>query len=121
MIWCLSASFHFISSSLVSLAEKAFMATPVRVSAAQSVVSFPVPVNSSQMQVRKRNGSFEPADVNKIVRAVERCCEGRRRTLGRPASRERSPVHNANQDSGCSYHLSVLFFLNAHRTVPRTT
>ncbi len=54
------------------------MATPVRVSAAQSVVSFPVPVNSSQMQVRKRNGSLEPADVNKIVRAVERCCDGLR-------------------------------------------
>jgi ribonucleoside-diphosphate reductase alpha chain len=28
------------------------------------------------MQVRKRNGSFEPADVNKIVRAVARCCNG---------------------------------------------
>ena len=28
------------------------------------------------MQVRKRNGSLEPADVNKIVRAVERCSEG---------------------------------------------
>ena len=28
------------------------------------------------MQVRKRNGTFEPADVNKIVRAVARCCEG---------------------------------------------
>src|SRR6202012_4142032 len=28
------------------------------------------------MQVRKRNGSLEPADVNKIVRAVSRCCEG---------------------------------------------
>src|SRR5260221_13691558 len=54
------------------------MATPVRVSAAQPVVSFLVPVNSSQMQVRKRNGSLEPADVNKIVRAEERCCEGLR-------------------------------------------
>ena len=30
------------------------------------------------MQVRKRNGSLEPADVNKIVRAVERCCDGLR-------------------------------------------
>jgi ribonucleoside-diphosphate reductase alpha chain len=30
------------------------------------------------MQVRKRSGSFEPADVNKIVRAVERCCTGLR-------------------------------------------
>jgi hypothetical protein len=28
------------------------------------------------MQVRKRNGSLEPADVNKIVRAVERSCGG---------------------------------------------
>jgi ribonucleoside-diphosphate reductase alpha chain len=28
------------------------------------------------MQVRKRNGDLEPADVNKIVRAVSRCCEG---------------------------------------------
>lgn len=30
------------------------------------------------MHVRKRNGSLEPADVNKIVRAVERCCDGLR-------------------------------------------
>ncbi|MBI3358545.1 MAG: ribonucleoside-diphosphate reductase subunit alpha [Nitrospirae bacterium] len=28
------------------------------------------------MQVRKRNGSFESVDVNKIVRAVARCCVG---------------------------------------------
>jgi len=28
------------------------------------------------MQVRKRNGSLETVDVNKIVRAVERCCVG---------------------------------------------
>ena len=28
------------------------------------------------MQVRKRDGSFEPVDVNKIVRAVARCCVG---------------------------------------------
>jgi ribonucleoside-diphosphate reductase alpha chain len=28
------------------------------------------------MQVRKRNGSLENADVSKIVRAVERCCAG---------------------------------------------
>ena len=31
---------------------------------------------SATMQVRKRNGSLEPADVNKIVRAVARCCDG---------------------------------------------
>ena len=26
------------------------------------------------MRVRKRNGSFEPVDINKIVRAISRCC-----------------------------------------------
>src|SRR5687767_7534559 len=26
------------------------------------------------MRVRKRNGSFEPVDINKIVRAITRCC-----------------------------------------------
>jgi ribonucleoside-diphosphate reductase alpha chain len=50
------------------------MATPVRVNANHPVPAFPVA--SSQMLVRKRNGSLEAADVNKIVRAVERCCGG---------------------------------------------
>src|SRR5258708_2046806 len=54
------------------------MATPVPVGTVQPVVPFPVSSAASQMQVRKRNGSLEPADVNKIVRAVERCCEGLR-------------------------------------------
>ena len=31
---------------------------------------------SGRMQVRKRNGDTEPVDVNKIVRAVERCASG---------------------------------------------
>jgi ribonucleoside-diphosphate reductase alpha chain len=31
---------------------------------------------ATTMRVRKRNGSFEPVDVNKIVRAVTRCCPG---------------------------------------------
>lgn len=52
------------------------MATPVRVTTIDSIVTFPSSANSSQMHVRKRNGNLEPADVNKIVRAVERCCEG---------------------------------------------
>ncbi len=30
----------------------------------------------SPMQVRKRDGSLEPVDLNKIVRAVARCAEG---------------------------------------------
>ena len=29
----------------------------------------------TSMQVRKRNGDLEPVDVNKIVRAVERCAD----------------------------------------------
>jgi ribonucleoside-diphosphate reductase alpha chain len=37
---------------------------------------FPLPEHTPQMQVRKRNGSLEPVDVNKIVRAVQRCCNG---------------------------------------------
>lgn len=51
------------------------MATPARVGGIQSVAPFLVSSGASQMQVRKRNGSLEPADVNKIVRAVERGCE----------------------------------------------
>src|SRR6185437_2330735 len=31
---------------------------------------------AGSMRVRKRDGSLEPVDVNKIVRAVERCCDG---------------------------------------------
>lgn len=38
--------------------------------------SFPSPESIPQMQVRKRNGDLEPVDVNKIVRAVQRCCHG---------------------------------------------
>jgi ribonucleoside-diphosphate reductase alpha chain len=38
--------------------------------------NFPPTETVPQMQVRKRNGAFEPVDVNKIVRAVERCCHG---------------------------------------------
>jgi ribonucleoside-diphosphate reductase alpha chain len=34
------------------------------------------PAESTVMRVRKRNGNFENVDVNKIVKAVERCCGG---------------------------------------------
>jgi ribonucleoside-diphosphate reductase alpha chain len=34
------------------------------------------PSGSSTMRVRKRNGDSEPVDVNKIVRAVQRCADG---------------------------------------------
>jgi len=43
---------------------------------AEIVPGFPVNEAPPQMQVRKRNGSWEPVDVNKIVRAVQRCCHG---------------------------------------------
>jgi ribonucleoside-diphosphate reductase alpha chain len=57
-------------------AEKAAMAASVQIDRGQATTVFPVPSGSPQMQVRKRNGSLEFADVNKIVRAVERCCRG---------------------------------------------
>lgn len=31
-------------------------------------------VMPTSMRVRKRNGSFEPVDINKIVKAISRCC-----------------------------------------------
>ena len=31
------------------------------------------PAGATPMRVRKRNGDLEPVDVNKIVKAVERC------------------------------------------------
>ncbi len=37
---------------------------------------FPAREEVSVMHVRKRSGALEPVDVNKIVRAVERCCVG---------------------------------------------
>ena len=36
----------------------------------------PPPSGTTQMRVTKRSGAREPVDVNKIVRAVTRCCEG---------------------------------------------
>ncbi len=49
---------------------------------ALSGISLVRPVTTSEpevrtaMRVRKRNGSFEAVDVNKIVRAIARCCVG---------------------------------------------
>ena len=36
------------------------------------------PTAPTTMRVRKRNGSLEGADLNKIVRAISRCCDGLR-------------------------------------------
>ncbi len=43
---------------------------------ADLIPNFPLPDAPPQMQVRKRNGAMEAVDVNKIVRAVQRCCHG---------------------------------------------
>ena len=40
------------------------------------IPGFPIPEETPTMHVRKRNGSLEPVDVNKIVRAVQRCSYG---------------------------------------------
>ncbi len=37
---------------------------------------FPAREETPTMHVRKRDGSLEPVDVNKIVRAVQRCSAG---------------------------------------------
>jgi ribonucleoside-diphosphate reductase alpha chain len=54
------------------------MATPTQASFSETVSSFPVLSRTPIMQVRKRNGTLEAVDVGKIVRAVERCCDGLR-------------------------------------------
>jgi len=41
-----------------------------------AVVETTVTAGTSPMRVRKRDGTLEPVDVNRIVRAVERCAEG---------------------------------------------
>ncbi len=77
MIWRISMrACHFIGLPL-RIGGKGFqMATPVRVGVPDPVVAFPAAGNHSKMQVRKRNGSLEPADVNKIVRAITRFSDG---------------------------------------------
>jgi len=60
-----------------SIGEKLRMATAHRI-IDSPITTSPAEASASQMQVRKRNGALEPADVNKIVRAVERCAAGLR-------------------------------------------
>jgi ribonucleoside-diphosphate reductase alpha chain len=59
------------ASSIVDSAA----AVPLRMPAA-AVDSSDEGYGQTTMRVRKRNGSAEPVDVNKIVRAVGRCCVG---------------------------------------------
>ena len=48
----------------------------VQTSLSDLTPDFPVREEMPIMHVRKRNGALEPVDVNKIVRAVQRCCYG---------------------------------------------
>jgi ribonucleoside-diphosphate reductase alpha chain len=57
---------------MLSHAMPASEAPPPRAAARPGDDGHPHPT----MRVRKRNGSCEPVDVNKIVRAVDRCCAG---------------------------------------------
>ncbi len=50
------------SATEVAPAEAGFELTP--------------PPTATAMSVTKRNGNTEPVDLNKIVRAIQRCCEG---------------------------------------------
>ena len=50
------------------------MATQISIS--DLTPEFPARVETPSMHVRKRNGVLEPVDVNKIVRAVQRCSYG---------------------------------------------
>jgi ribonucleoside-diphosphate reductase alpha chain len=56
------------------------MPTDMEYSSTDSLSLFPTHPSETDspatMRVRKRDGSFEPVDVNKIVRAVARCCVG---------------------------------------------
>ena len=92
MAWRVVNSAHTISAFSRLVPKDGYMAAPATASAtataltpaaapaqtsfADSASSFPSPSKNSVMQVRKRNGSLENADVSKIVRAVERCCAG---------------------------------------------
>ena len=70
MVFLSSFPFTFFAGGkVISVSE-------LQTTLADVVPGFPLPEPVPQMQVRKRNGSFEPVDVNKIVRAVQRCCAG---------------------------------------------
>ena len=49
---------------------------PAEAAAAAPAFDLTPPPTATAMAVTKRNGSTEPVDLNKIVRAVQRCCDG---------------------------------------------
>ncbi len=56
--------------------EPATEPAPAAEPAAPAATTTPPAPASQGMQVRKRNGQLEPVDVTKIIKAVERSCEG---------------------------------------------
>lgn len=56
------------------LNEKLSMESGIAPPSSSHENSHPTGEIQTHMRVRKRNGSYEPVDVNKIVRAVNRCC-----------------------------------------------
>jgi ribonucleoside-diphosphate reductase alpha chain len=56
--------------------QKEFFVATIQSSLSELTPDFPVREETHVMHVRKRNGSLEPVDVSKIVRAVERCSRG---------------------------------------------
>ena len=60
-------NFSTFSSAGVSMATTRTITAPKQIQAEEAPIT---------MRVRKRNGDFESVDLNKIVRAVGRCCVG---------------------------------------------
>src|SRR5580698_6258808 len=70
------SSRFFCSDNLRSEAKGPLPMATMQSTLSELDPNFPLAEAAPQMQVRKRNGTLEPVDVNKIVRAVERCCHG---------------------------------------------
>ena len=51
-------------------------ATDTAVAPAEAGFELTPPPTATAMSVTKRNGGTEPVDLNKIVRAIQRCCDG---------------------------------------------
>jgi ribonucleoside-diphosphate reductase alpha chain len=64
------------SPSVSSRSERTLPVATAQTTLSDLDPQFPAADVVPQMQVRKRSGALEAVDVNKIVRAVERCCHG---------------------------------------------
>ena len=92
---------YFGDRPSISLGAKGRSVATLQTTLTELDPNFPPAEAVPQMQVRKRNGSLEPVDVNKIVRAVERCCHGlphvdpirvASKTIGGLSERQRSEL-----------------------------